>query len=147
MFGRTPAGGQVTIYLAGANGPVSAGAVTAVQDSIYPGPGESSRAPQCVDVFVHSAVARVIALVGTVDVVAAEHDAAKAAFETNLLALQASLRIAPRVSRERLIGLVMSTLSNDDRNDMSLTSPAADVVCANNEVVVFDTSGLVWQKV
>jgi uncharacterized phage protein gp47/JayE len=135
--------GWVTVILGGASGGVSAGAVTACQTLLDP-TNHNGKAASCVRVHAKSAALATIELVGTVTAKAEELDAAKAAFEADLESYRASLPFGPKVSRERLITLVLKQLSYDDTNDLELTSPASDTDLDDDETPLFDTSGLAW---
>lgn len=111
-------------------------------------PSHLGKAPNCVDVFVVSAKFKAISLVGTVTAVSTERVAAQAAANAALSALAASTVIGggttAKISREKIIEKIMRQLTDDDRNDLSLTTPAADVSLSADQVPVFDVSGLTW---
>lgn len=148
---HTPAPGQVTILVAGpaASGPDGADAldaalVTKIQDYIDPA-DHKGKAPNVVDVFVEAAKYKRVAVSGAVVAVTTERASGEAAGLAALNAWAAGFRIgAPKVSREKLIAKLLSGLSDDDRNDATLTSPAGDTSLAYNEVPYFDTLGLTW---
>lgn len=136
-----PLPGNVTLYIGGAAGAVSGGVVANVVAYITP------REPNVVDSFVSSVVNHAVALTGTVYALAAELTAAKLAFETRLAALQKIWRVGGTVPRELLIEKILEPLSDDDRNDLTLTTPPADIALAFNEVPIFDVTGLTWTAV
>lgn len=121
-----PDPGWVTVVLAGQTAGVGAGVVSAIQDFFDPA-AHTGMAPSCVRVDVVSASVYTINLIGTVYAKAEELDAAQLAFTNALTEYEKSLRIGALVSRERLISLIMQQLSYDDANDVSLTTPSADV--------------------
>lgn len=158
---RTPLPGQVTIYVAG---PTSASPVdgadaldgatiiTPMQNFIDPPGHVGARAPNCVDVFVHSAKYKKIPIVGTIQCVAAERAAAQANAEKALNAYAANFPIgggefSGPVDLTRVLGKIAAQLSDDPRNDIDITSPAADVGLLVYEIPYFDFSGIVWNEV
>jgi baseplate J-like protein len=153
---HTPQPGDVTLIIAG---PTSAGVdgadalasdvVDAVQDYIYPA-DRKGRAPTNIDVFVRSAKIKVIPITGTVNAIATEKAYAKALAETALNVWATKAPIASgssTISREKLIGKIMAGLSDEEGNDSTIVTPAADVTLAIGEIPVFDFSGLVWVDV
>lgn len=147
---HTPLPGQVTLIVAG---PTSSGAdgadalasdiVDAIQEYIDP-PSHLGKAPTAVDVFIESAKVKVITITGTVTAISTEKAYAQALAETALNAWAAAAPLGAKISREKLIGKIMAGLSDEDGNDATITTPAADVVLAANEVPVFNFVGLTW---
>lgn len=141
--GGTPTPGWVTVYLGGASGGVSAAVVDEVQEFFDP-TDHLGRAPSCVRVLVESMVTATVQVSGTVYARAAEKDAAKAKFESDLEKYRASLGSGAKVSRERIVALIMGALTYDEANDLELSQPATDNVLSANQVPSFDLSGLTW---
>lgn len=149
---HTPLPGQVTVYVAGGgvgaavDGGDALGSadVTAIQDRIDPA-DHTGKAPNCIDAFVVAAKWKKVTVTGTVVGVATELADAQIAATAALDAWATAFRIgAPKVSREKVIAKIMGELSDDDRNDATITTPAADVTLAADEVPYFDLSGLTW---
>lgn len=151
-----PNPGQVTIYIASDSTSGTDGAevfpsgpstlLETVQNYIDPA-SKLGVAPNCVDAIVTSAKWKKIALVGTVNALAAEKTAAEANAVAALAAYGSATAIGGTVVFEKVIEKIMRQLTDDDRNNLTLTSPAADVVLAADEVPYFDFTGLAWVAV
>jgi len=129
VFGHTPAPGQVSIYLAGASGTVSSGAVDAVEAYLTP-----ARVPVCVEVLVSAAFPLELVIAGTAQVKAARYSAAKAAIQKALTLLIADLPMGGILYSAQVIKAVMA--ADPGLVDFTLTGGDADVELATNEVGV-----------
>lgn len=138
---HTPVPGTATIVIAGPGGAVSPAVVTAVDEYLQ------ARRGLCVALVVQSATNYTIALTGSAHILAAEISGVQAAAEIELDALAANAAIGGKVSRERIIEKLLAEATDDEDNDLTLTTPAADVTLGNTEVPVFDYSGLSWVPV
>jgi uncharacterized phage protein gp47/JayE len=126
--------GQVDVYIAGAAGAELSGAIVASVDAYI-----RPRMPACAGLFVASATAHAISVVGTVYVSTAKMAAAKAAIEAALTGYfnnapigGYSTPLAPNViSAEKIVGLITSP---DGVIDALVTSPAANVTLGATEV-------------
>lgn len=86
-FAHTPAPGQVSVYLAGPSGPVSPGAVAAVQAYL------DARAPLCVQAIAAAATQLTIVVQGSVGVKAERYNEASAAIQQRLAEYFATIPI------------------------------------------------------
>lgn len=129
VFAHTPAPGQVSIYLAGAAGPVSGTAVTDVEAYLTP-----ARVPVCVEVIVASATPATLTIAGTASVASARYAAAKSAIQKALVLLIADLPLGGTLYSAQVVKAVMA--ADPGMIDFTLTGGDADTVLATNEVGV-----------
>lgn len=134
VFPHTPLPGQVTVYLAGAGGPVSPAAVAAVQAYLTP-----ARIPVCVEAIVESAVGATLTIAGTVQVTAGRYLTAKASIQKRLQQLVAALPIGGSLTSGQIIQAIMN--ADPGITDVTLETGDDDVALAANEVAVL---GLTW---
>jgi phage-related baseplate assembly protein len=122
--------GIVTLWLAGANGPVGSGAVAAVNDYVQP------RRPLTVRVDVASAAGRNVDVDATLYVQAAyaNEETVAGQVAAALTAFGAGLAIGATVYRSALVELLMGV---NGATNVVLTSPATDVILDANEIATF----------
>lgn len=127
-----PTPGEVTLVLAGVSTTVSGGAVTAVQAYIDPA-SHLGKAPTCVDVHVQAAVEVPVAPVATVYRRAGFAAAIVAELAETIPALASDTDIGGTAYRAEFIQRLMDPTGVVN---VVLTTPAADVSLAANEVLV-----------
>jgi phage-related baseplate assembly protein len=128
----SPTGGSVRVYIAGPSGPVSSAALILAQDYV-----EAKRPFGVPDVIVANATVVTVPIVAELNVKRGkDRIVGKVKAQANVDAYARSLDIGggdlARVSREQII----KALLVDEFEDMTLTSPAADVTLAPNEIFV-----------
>lgn len=133
VFPHTPLPGQVKIYVAGAGGPVSSGAVDAVQAFLTP-----DRIPVCVEAIVANAVVFPLVIAGIVEVKASRYLTAKARIQKALQALVAAMLIGGSLKSAAIIQAIMN--ADPGVVDVSLEGGDADFVLASNQVAVLGLS-------
>ncbi len=139
-----PLPGQVTLVLAGASTTVLAGVVAAVQDYVDPAT-RLGKAPTCVDVFVEAAVEVPVAPVATVYRRSSHAAAIAAAHAVSIPAVAADTEIGGTAYRNEFVQRLMDP---DGVVNVVLTTPAADVVLAANEVLtVTSLAGIAYVDV
>jgi hypothetical protein len=143
--------GQVELFLAGASGGVSAAIVATVDTYVQP------CVPLTTSCLTASAKTVTVALAGTVFVRSGLRTQAQAAAEAALAEYIAAVPIGGEkvgssgvVSREVLAACIArGSPANrvDGVVDLSLSSPATDVVLGATEVPILDVGGLAWTEV
>lgn len=141
-----PGDGTLRVYLAGASGGASAGAVTTVQGAL------ATLAPLTDRPTAVAATNTTITLTGTVTVRTAQLAAVQAAVETERLAMQASLGIGDPVDLAELNAILRRPRGTDGLvvpgvTDVDLTAPTGDTTVAATAVAVLDFTALVWVSV
>lgn len=130
-----PVPGQVTLVLAGVSTTVAGASVTAVQAYIDPAT-HLGKAPTCVDVFVEAAVEVTVAPVATVYRRASKAAAISAEHATTIPGIASDTAIGGTAYRNEFIQRLMDP---DGVVNVVLTTPAADVTLAANEVLVISS--------
>jgi len=127
-----PTPGEVTLVLAAASTTVAPASVTAVQAYVDP-PTHLGKAPNCIDVTVEAAVEVALAPVATVYRKPSYAAAVSAAHGTSIPAIAADTEIGGTAYRNEFIQRLMDPTGVVN---VALTTPAADIVLAANEVLV-----------
>lgn len=129
--------GEVTVVIAGDDGPVSAGAVTDVETAL----GERKPITDTLD--VQNAVAEPIDVTATLYGEATYEDAALAEAEDAVAAAINAFEIGGTVYRAALIEALMSP---DGVQNVVVSTPASDTVLAATEVATVGTITLTWSS-
>ncbi len=137
--------GTVTALIAGDAGAVSPDIVLAVQNLIAPTQIGGGKIPETARFVCASAVNRTIPISASLYVPGALNTPAfLALIQADIAAYQASLDIGPRLSWERVLQVTTNVAGLDPKPivDEDWNAPVDDTLCAYNEVVVFDVSGI-----
>lgn len=130
--------GTVSVYVAGANGNISSGALDDVQDYL------DERRPQCVVPTAYNATQVTVALTGEVKVKAAQSAAAQAAAAVALANYFSTVPIGGTIYRAPIEAVILG--ANPGVINVILTN-APEVALAANEVPVVSVAGLTWTTV
>jgi hypothetical protein len=132
-------GGQLNITVAGPAGPVSVSALANISAFV------SARAGLGYKTVTQNAIVQTLAVVGTVYVVAAQEDAAKAAISTAFNQLAAATPIQGVVTFASIEAAIENQSASGVTN-VHVTSPAPNVDTQLNasSTVLFDLTGLVY---
>lgn len=127
VYENTPSDGHVTLYLAGASGPVTAGVASDVAAWFE----TNGKRPQCVALHVYPAGTHTITLTGTVKVKIGRTADAKAAIATASTALAIATDFGGLVDLASLIAIVRTA---PGVTHVAFTTPVADVALAASEL-------------
>lgn len=133
--------GRVDVIIAGTAGPVGADVVAAVQNYIAPSQIGGDKIPETARAVVSSALLHTVVITATLYVQAAFNTADfQNQVKANVDSYFADLAIGALVSQERIIEVLLypAGLSSGVIVDAAVTSPAADLQLAYNEVAVAD---------
>jgi uncharacterized phage protein gp47/JayE len=129
VFAHTPLPGQVSIFLAGAGGPVSPGAVAAVQAYLTP-----ARIPVCVEALVDTAATFSLVIAGTVLVKASRYVTASSRIQKRLQKLVGDMPIGGSLTSGQIIQAIMD--ADPGVVDVSLESGDTDYALSPSQVAV-----------